>query len=590
MSIYRYTLPSGSTFTLNAPADTTQATADAIFYTQVASGTFVDYQAGDTLSASAQSLANFGLSRLKRGTAGVDEKTLLAAIAGLPVVVALPDTLNAVPVPNPITTADYIGVTSNPGDPNRITTSGLPPTPVGQLGSKQVQAVMAQLAATIGQNYATMTQDKGIGKYGFNSDQLERVGYIKPGYSARFCQVNPQTQANPSNFTDFMNSPSVWTGLDGITSVDQILKSPARQNKIQQKLMTQGYDQLVQAGLIIPPTPRTTVPSASRGRVYTSSGELVSSSILTLAVSPTAETDISKFAGLSTSTCGKSLIGGSLGNVPAKITGLGNTAVSSYAAGLSSLTTGAVRFTTTNGTVEQQTGLATSTALQTQKTISNNVNQDIGALLTNVSKYGALATVAWSQLAGANISGIAGSIGLSGTASFNSLSAGVQGALGGINLNSIGSGIESGVTGAITNVTNLASGALASVTSLGSQMLSKLNSLGKAGQFSVNFANNNLGGGSSGQQPGAGFNNTVNRASIDAATVRVIGSDKIPPPVYEVPDEASLGEQADISQAQNILKQVNNTIGSSLTNIGSQVSGITTGLTNTIPGQIRRLF
>jgi hypothetical protein len=590
MSIYRYTLPSGSTFTLNAPAETSQATADAIFYTQVASGTFVDYQAGDTLSTPAQSLANFGLSRLKRGTAGVDEKTLLAAIAGLPIVVALPATLNAIPVPNPITTADYVGVTSNSTDPNRITTSGLPPTPVGQLGSQQVQAVMAQLAATIGQNYAAMTQDKGIGKYGFNSDQLERVGYIKPGYSERFCQVDPQTQANPSNFSAFMNSPSVWTGLDGITSVDQILRSPARQNKIQQKLMTQGYNQLVQAGLIIPPTPRTTVPSASRGHVYTASGELVSSSILTLAVSPTAETDISKFSGVSTSICGKSLIGGSLGNVPAKITGLGNTAVSSYAAGLSSLTSGAVRFTTVNGTVEQQTGLATSTALQTQKTISNNVNQDIGALLTNVSKYGALATVAWSQLAGANISGIAGSIGLGGTANFNSLSAGVQGALGGINLNSIGNGIESGFTGAITNVTNLASGALASVTALGSQMLSKLNSLGKAGQFSVNFADNNLGGGTTGQQPGAGFTNTVNRASIDAATVRVIGSDKIPPPVYEVPDEASLGEQADISQAQNILKQVNNTVGSSLTNIGSQVSGLTNGLTNIVPGQIRKLF
>lgn len=560
MSIYRYTLPSGSTFTLNAPAGTTQAVADNVFYTQVAAGTFVDYMPGDTLSYPVQALANFGLSRLKRGTAGVDEKTLLAAIAGLPIVVSLPSTLNAIPVPNPITTADYIDVTSNPNDPNRKTTSGLPPSGVGQLSPKQIQALMAQLAATIGQNYGVMTQDKGIGKYGFNSEQLERVGYIKPGYSERYCQVDPQTQANPSNFTAFMNSPSVWTGLDGITSVDQILRSPARQNKIQQKLMTQGYNQLVQAGLIIPPTPRTTVPSASRGHVYTANGELVSSSILTLAVSPTAETDISKFTGVTTSICGKSLIGGSLGNVPAKITSLGNTAVSSYAAGLSSLTTGAVRFTAANGTVQQQTGLATSTALQTQKTISNNVNQDIGALLSNVSKYGALATVAWSQLAGANVSGIAGSLGLSGTTNFNSLSAGTLGASGGLNLSSIGSGIQSGVTGALNNVTNLASGALASVTALGSQMLSKLDSLGKAGQFSVDFADNNLGGETSGQQPGAGFTNTVNRASIDAATVRIIGSDKIPPPVYEVPDEASLGEQADINQAQSLLQQAKSAV------------------------------
>ena len=183
--------------------------------------------------------------------------------------------------------------------------------------------------------------------------------------------------------------------------------------------------------------------------------------------------------------------------------------------------------------------------------------------MSNVSKYGALATVAWSQLAGANISGIAGSLGLNGSVNFNSLSAGVQGALGGLNLNSIGSGIESGITGAITNVTNLASGALSSVTALGSQMLSKLDSLGKAGQFSVDFANNNLGGATSGQQPAAGFTNTVNRASIDAATVRIIGSNKIPPPSYEVPDEESLGEQADISQAQSILQQSNTALNNS---------------------------
>ena len=84
MAIFKYTLPSGATFQMTAPDGTTQAAADKIFYEQVAAGTFVGYKTGDTLSHPAQALINFGLTRLERGTAGVNDNTVLAINSGLP--------------------------------------------------------------------------------------------------------------------------------------------------------------------------------------------------------------------------------------------------------------------------------------------------------------------------------------------------------------------------------------------------------------------------------------------------------------------------------------------------------------------------
>ena len=82
MSIYNYTLPSGSKYQVTVPAGTTQAQADDIFYSQVAAGTFVGYEIGDTLINPTQALENFGITRLQRGTAGT-----AAAAPGAPEVI-----------------------------------------------------------------------------------------------------------------------------------------------------------------------------------------------------------------------------------------------------------------------------------------------------------------------------------------------------------------------------------------------------------------------------------------------------------------------------------------------------------------------
>ena len=60
----------------------------------------------------------------------------------------------------------------------------------------------------------------------------------------------------------------------------------------------------------------------------------------------------------------------------------------------------------------------------------------------------------------------------------------------------------------------------------------------------------------SGTKAAAGFNNTVNRQTVDAAFKRVLGSAKIPVPNFEYPSLPSVASRLDITQAQNILKNL----------------------------------
>jgi hypothetical protein len=239
MSIFKYTLPSGSQYQVNAPAGTTQLQADKIFYEQVAAGTFVGYKKGDRLTNPQETLNEFGISRLKRGTAGVNDKTLLAVISGLPLVAELPSTLTQTPVQNPIDQTKYTQVTSSPTGP-----VGLGPNGVGTLSATQTQALMAQMAATTGGNVDTLSQEIGVGVYGFNCQQLEQAGLIKPGYCQRYCATNSSTGTNPDNFVTFMNSPAPWTGLYGVTTVNNIVKRIIN-NEIN---VYDGYDKVIHLG------------------------------------------------------------------------------------------------------------------------------------------------------------------------------------------------------------------------------------------------------------------------------------------------------------------------------------------------------
>jgi hypothetical protein len=192
MAKFTFNLPNGQLFTLDGPPGATVIQAEKIFLEQLASGAFVGLQPGDILqSSTTTTVTQFELSRLDRGTAGVQDIPLIAiynsgldyitsaatrlgsiSTSNITVISSIPSLAN-VPINNGITLSDYIEQTT-------VT------EPIGPLTANQVQAVLASIAAFVCQPVDVITNESGLGKYGFNAEQLEAAGYLKPGTSARF--------------------------------------------------------------------------------------------------------------------------------------------------------------------------------------------------------------------------------------------------------------------------------------------------------------------------------------------------------------------------------------------------------------------
>ena len=516
MAQFNYTLPSGATFTMEAPAGTTQAQADYTFYSQVAAGALVGFQPGQSVSSTTSTLAKFNLSRLDRGIAGVDDTVILAIINGLPTTASIPNLIN-VPLQNPVTQANIAAVTG----------TGFTAPAIGSLTSSQTQALMAQVVNTVGQPATTITDNQGVGQYGLSCQQLEMAGYVKPGTWQEFIQNGPST------LTEVLSAPGIWTGLNGIYSLDDFLKSTTAQNDAQATLMINGYASLQAAGVIT--TPAAQSVSAVVGNVYTGSN------------------------------------------------------------------------------------LALTTATTT---LTNSVNSQVAALVTNASQYGTQLTAQWATglppvtNLTSNLTGIQGVLGsIPGLPSLGSLTAGITPSLATVQtaMNTLGKASQFAATASSTlsggldklstlSVSNLTS-KLPSASALADQVTGQANALasnvegqakaliaGAEGQAKALIAsaqgqfNSLLQQGDSlvaSVQKAAGFTNTVNRASVDVATTKIFGSAKIPTPSFGVPDSASIAAALDISKAQSALQNLQ---GQGATLLG-QAQGVASGtLTATSAG------
>jgi hypothetical protein len=601
MAKFTYTLPSGDVFTLNAPSGTTKQAADKIFYEQVAAGTLVGYKVGDTLTHPVETFQKFGITRLQRGTAGVDDKTLLAVIANLPIVAPIPTTLSNTPVVNPINQADYIQVISNPTEGVFIP----PMPPIGNLTSSQVQGAMAQIATDVNQTANVITQEKGVGKYGFNAIQLERAGYIKPGYPARYCPVNKNTNQNPDNFVSFMNSPVPWTGLNGVTNVNNILNNEGLQTQIQYSLMKQSYNQLVDTGTIIPPVASVTTPSVSKGQVYTNEGTLASVTSLSLftAIPSTLDSNNLLFKN-TTTTLGdpvyldginQALASIQLGNIPTDINSLGDAAKAVYSQGLNSLSTGAVNFAQTavtnlsnqlQSTVSGASSLLSDTINQvasvstlipeTVNAIAKTVTSDVSSLIGVASKFGTEATNLWANGANQLSQNLNGALSSTLNNINNSIGSTVTTLTG--QLNTISGDINSTLTG-INNLTKSLS-----ADSISGGISSAMNSLGISSSFGSAFGDlGKVFGSDGGTQIAGSFTNTVNRLTLDAASIRVIGSPLITPPNYDLPDFTNLASAVNIQTAKDYLASLSSNLSNNLTlgSLGNQPIAVDiTGINN----------
>jgi hypothetical protein len=128
-------------------------------------------------------------------------------------------------------------------------------------------------------------------------------------------------------------------------------------------------------------------------------------------------------------------------------------------------------------------------------------------------------------------------------------------------LPSIGS-IQGQLTGQLAGLQGQLSGVVGDLQGQLSGLVGSLGDFGGFGDLAGGFGDfGGFGGGGgdlvSGTQVAAGFNNTVNRKTVDAATKRFIGSNKIPLPIYEYPSLPSVAERLDIQQAETALQSSN---------------------------------
>jgi hypothetical protein len=534
MAQFKYTLPSGATFTMEAPTGTTQDQADYTFYSQVAAGALAGFVSGQSVSGTTSSLVNFELSRLDRGTAGIDDTVILAIINGLATINtttgAIPSLVNT-PLTNPITQANIATITG----------TGFTAPAIGSLTSLQTQALMAQVVNTVNQPATTITDTRGVGQYGLSCQQLEIAGYVKPGTWQQFIQNGPST------LIEVLNAPAIWTGLNGIYSLDEFLNSSSAQNDAQARLMQNGYDSLQAAGVIT--TPEAQAISAVVGTVYTGSNAALTTATTTITDDVNSQvaaliTNSSQYGTALTSQWASGLP--PVTNVTSNLTGIqGLLPTAGGLLGLGSLISGITPDLMSVKTAMDTLGKASQFAATASSTLTSGLKS-----LSNLSISGL-----GDKLSNINVSGVVGQI---------------QGQL---------VGQANALAGQIQGQANALIGqAQAQANALIAQAQSQVNSLIAQGQGLV-----------AGVEKAAGFANTINRATVDVATTKIFGSSKIPTPNFGSLDSASIGAALDISKAKSILQGLQ-TQGSALAAQAQGIAGQATALANQAQGTANGLL
>lgn len=189
------------------------------------------------------------------------------------------ETSGSAPVPVQ-TSAAVTGAVENGTITNRVNEAGILASPggdvtIGTLSALEVAGMCAERSQRVGQSYTIASPDRGIGEFGFTPEQLESLGFIKPGTVSSLQNISyvPTTtnqqqinnimiqtgQAAGLNRDDLevavtvldaLRNPAVWTGQNGVGSLNNFLQDRNIQNYAQQVLYKNAFGGLVSKGLI----------------------------------------------------------------------------------------------------------------------------------------------------------------------------------------------------------------------------------------------------------------------------------------------------------------------------------------------------
>ena len=277
-----------STFEVKGPPGMTFEQAKAIFDKQVKTGALVGFKSGDTLSAATQAADGLASSQSQLtqaqsgitgalgsgipGAAGaIGKVSSAAAAAGGALGGFLTGTAAGLSgAVGPAVSSISGVITGAAGQLNSIATQAIGTinkvitgtavtspidlanfakqtpalTSIEGMTQPEVTAVLAQAKNLVGQGSAVLSDTKGVGEFGLNVSQLERVGVLKPGMSAL-------AEKSGASISSLLKSPAAYTGKDGIKDVSSLLASVPKQTEIQQTLMAQGLNDLKAVGIPI---------------------------------------------------------------------------------------------------------------------------------------------------------------------------------------------------------------------------------------------------------------------------------------------------------------------------------------------------
>lgn len=554
----------------------------------------------DTSTNAADPIADAELSTLTDDPS-ITTQTLESMLQHLPIVAAMPN-LGSIPVTKPVTQADVIQARGR----------GLGSSPVGPLSAVQTQSLKAQLKNLVDQPADKMSTDKGIGKFGFTCYQLEKVNYVKPTTQLRL--IDP----DPSRFESVMRSPVIWTGRDDITSIDQILGDEELQNRIQEELMQCGLAGLNASGVIgqnPETTPQPTVGWVYQSGSLTTTGlqQTTRQTLLGGRKSPIGALLSETTTNMGTITNGvapnnpsntlnlrnyyynaaqsalTTQVNGQVGALVANASKFGPEVTSVWATAGGSNNFSRLLATGFSATNASSAGISKmlSTAPALGVTATNpTVATVVTTPFTNYSNFGAqglggIPDGITNQLTG-QVNQLTSSMDLLGKSSqfatgfvdmgknfgdltsldkLGELSSSGLSKIGDLaassakNLQGMAQGAVNSISSGLDKLGKIDVGSIADVGKL-SGLVDKAGGLGgllsKGGDLTKMF------GGSNALvakvKLGAGFSQTINRETVDAAVDRVIGSAKINPPTFGFPDAKSA--TADIGAAKEALKGV----------------------------------
>lgn len=259
MSNFIFKSAKGETFTVTGPPDMTQEQANEIFKQQSASGSLVGLQPGGILNAASQAAKGLtsALSSLGQQASGVIGALggKISTAAGQIGALATKTLNSATSIVNSTVSAVRGALTSSTPtggiDVAKYAKQATALAPIGGMTTSETTGVLAQAKQIVGQAADKITDNKGVGSYGFDIKQLETAGFVKPGTSALVTAGVTAGTAAAAKISSVLKSPSVFTGKDGVKDVNGLLSNSSLQDKTQQGLMAQGASGLKSLGIPI---------------------------------------------------------------------------------------------------------------------------------------------------------------------------------------------------------------------------------------------------------------------------------------------------------------------------------------------------